>query len=85
MTKKTKPKTKKEKLLDQLRICELVEKWPERLEALKTRENDPLKESEFCDKHGFNRAQFNRNKNLTAIPEQESVDLVEIAFKKEKV
>lgn len=63
----------------------LISKWPKRLEKLRTRAKNPLKESEFCDKYGFGRSAFNRAKNLKNFARQSTVDQIEAAFESEGV
>lgn len=67
----------------QKQIIEKVRRWPRRLKRLlKTKD---MKESEFCDKHGFQRSSFNRAKNLIKVPRESTVKAVEAALKKEGV
>lgn len=59
--------------------------WNERLKSLRYRKENPLKESEFCDKYGISRANFNRNKKGHTIPTPETFLKVERAFNAEGV
>lgn len=48
-----------------------------------------MSESQFCEKHGFHKASFNRNKKSPEtgkdFPTRRTVEKVEKAFKKERV
>ncbi len=56
-----------------------------RVKKLSKREKNPMSESEFCDKYGFHKAQFNRHKNGGVLPSTTTARKYEKALKAEKV
>lgn len=62
-----------------------IDKWPQRLGRLESREIKPLSEAAFCEKYGLSKWQFNRVKNLAKMSSQEYFEKVEKALRKEGV
>lgn len=75
------------KLTAQKQVIELISKWDLRIEALKSRKENPLSESMFCNLYGINKFTFNsiKNGNYPCIPSKKMIAKIEAAFKSEGV
>lgn len=62
-----------------------IKRWPARLNRLANRKNEPLSESQFCDKYGINKGNFNRAKNFVVEARPKRVNEVEQALAAEGV
>lgn len=77
--------TVEEKIQEQCDRLDKVRRWPARIEKLRKRKKNPLKEAEFCRKHKLHPAGFNRNKKGASFPTAKTVERVEKALKAEGV
>ncbi len=68
---------------------EQVKKWPARVAKLPLKKTKPLSESQFCEKYGFDKASFNRNKHSGEtgkhFPTKRTYERIMKALKKEGV
>jgi len=59
---------------------ETCARWPEFLKILATRAESPLREDQFCAKHGFEKTYFNRMKTGAITPKWDKIRAVHAAF-----
>jgi mRNA-degrading endonuclease RelE of RelBE toxin-antitoxin system len=64
-----------------------IKQWTKKLDALKNRKENPIREAEFCRLYGINQSRFNRCKNdkEPSLPSDSFFTLVDNAFKSEGV
>ena len=74
-----------DKITEQQNRLKKINRWPARIDKLRKRKKNPMSESEFCDKHKFHKAWFNRAKNGGLFPRPKAVLKVEKALKAEGV
>ena len=75
------------KLSQQKQVIDLISKWEKRIASLKIRKQNPLSESQFCEKYQINKYTFNsiKNGNYPCIPSKKIIAKIENALKSEGI